>query len=234
MQKFMKKNNESGVGIAEIMVAIVIIVGLLVATAGTFITTSSASSSTNNRNQAIQLSQDVIAVAKQAPWSQLAIWSLPTGGQPSLGTPNTLNADNEIITPGVPSTCSEAWTGSFGGTQVIKTNTYYPKMSWCQSKNIQGTDQDFTVYTYVNYVPANFDSSTAAVTTAGMVYAKKITVKVVWFNGSNDAGQAKWESVTQSYIRSPTIEECVPYSAIDWDLWSIDSIPAGCKYQGIN
>lgn len=199
---------ESGVSLAEIMVAIVVIAILLVASASAFTGAISANVASGNRNQAIQISQDIIAVAKQAPFAKIGIVS-PTGAN----TPDTA--------------CSEPWTGKYNNLTIIPQTEIYPKLVYCQVFDIPETGMVYAAYTYVTAVGTNdFDSSTVPITTTGTKFVpKRITVKVVWFDKIQNNGEVSYQSVTQSYVRTPTIAECVPNA----NYSSGAATPPGCN-----
>lgn len=199
-----RRNDESAVTIAEIMVASAIIVVLLIASAQAFAGAISANVASSSRNQAIQISQDVIAIAKQAPIDRLA-----------LKIPGTLDTR-----------CSEAWTGTYNGVTIRTQATEYPKLTYCDV--VEGTNgiSSFVVYTYVTGVSnTNFDNSSTPIGATGSRYIpKRVTVKVVWLDKLQTNGSVTYQSVIQSYVRTPTIAECIPQD----NYGTITTIPPGC------
>jgi type II secretory pathway pseudopilin PulG len=207
---FKRRSQEDGITLAEVMVAIVVIAILLVASASAFATAISASVLSQTRNQAIQISQDIISVAKQAPFSKLGL-VLPQGSD----------------TP--PSQCSETWTGKYNGINIITQTTKYPGLVYCQTVEIPDTGLVYAAYTYITPITySNTDNFDAPSATAGNYGSKwvprRVTVKVVWFDNIKNDGSVTYQSVTQSYIRTPTISDCIPT-----DNYSTGSpTPPGC------
>jgi type II secretory pathway pseudopilin PulG len=201
-----KRGEESGIGLAEVMVAIIVIAILLIASASAFTGAISANVASGNRNQAIQISQDIISVAKQAPFNRVAV-VVPEG------------------TNAAPSQCSDAWTGTYNGLNIITQTTKYPGLVYCQISKIPSTGMVYAAYTYITPVTLNNYDSTSKVVNVSRFVPRRITVEVVWFDQITSGGAVTYQSVTQSYIRTPNINECIPAS----NYASGSPTPPGCS-----
>lgn len=205
MQK--RHKSESGVTLAEVMVAIVIIAILLIASAAAFAGSVGASVSTGNRNQAVQISQDLISVAKSVAFYDLAT------------VPPAVSGSN-------PSQCSAGWTGTYNGKAIIARATKFEKLNYCQITEIPGTGMVYAAYVYVTKVQtADFDATSVAVpTTSTRFVPRRVTIKIIWFDKLQTTGGVTYQQVIQSYIRSPTIADCIPNN----NYKTGSPIPPGC------
>lgn len=201
-----KRGEESGIGLAEVMVAIVVIAILLIASASAFTGAISANISSGNRNQAIQISQDIISIAKQAPFNRVSV-VVPTGANAAA------------------SQCSDEWTGTYNGLNILTQTTKYPGLEYCQISKIPSTGMVYAAYTYITPVTLNNFDATSKVVNVSKFVPRRVTVRVVWFDEITTGGAVTYQSVTQSYIRTPNINECIPSS----NYASGSPTPSGCS-----
>lgn len=208
-KKMFNRKNEEGVSLVEVMVASTIILILLIASAQAFSTAFATAVVAGNRNQAVQFAQQVVSIVKQAPFEQVALVD---------------PADRE---DDLPSQCETPYTGEYNGIPEIEVpaEDEYPGLVYCQVHEISGTDQVYVVYTHITPVTStDFDNTTLPVTTNGTNYVpRRVTITVTWFNEINLDGSVNYESLTMSYIRTPTMAECIPPGTT-----TAPGIPPGC------
>jgi Tfp pilus assembly protein PilV len=190
ISEFLKKKttSESGVALAEAMIAAVIILIVLVATALGITSSFSASTSSENLNKANQLINEQISVAKQATFSRLG-----------LATPTS--------TVG----CS-TYSAVFNGENVATSSNPFPDISYCQEKQYSGVGITFYVETQVTYVQnGGYDSSSQNPVINGTHYnPKRVTVTVRWSEEADATGTAIVKSTKMSWIKTPSIVDCIP------------------------
>jgi len=208
-KKFFKRKDESGVSLVEVIIAASIILILLVATAQAFSSAFATSVLAGNRNQAIQFAQEVASIARQAPFDQVGLVPPATRPEP------------------LPSQCGVAYTGTFEGQPEITQTTEYPGLVYCQIREITGTDQVFVIYTHITQIPTSgFDNSSLTVDTTSTAYVpRRVTVTVSWFNKINLDASAQFDELTMSYVRTPSMAECIPPG-----IATNTNNPAGCSY----
>lgn len=180
-QLFKQTRNESGMSVVEIMVSAVIIIIVLTSSALAITNAMSTGTIVAQRNQAAQFAQDIISVAKQAPFERIALRS---GG------------------PETPTTGCEAQPLTFNNLPTLTQPIEYPELVYCQMKTVKDTNLTYKIYTDITQVPTgNFDSTTGVnISNTGYVPIR-ITVTVLW--GENN-------ELISSYVRTPTISECIP------------------------
>lgn len=198
---------ESGFTLVEIMVAAVIIVIILLATAYGLTNSFRQSSNIENRNKAIALVNDLIAVAKQAPYEELYIAdrSAPAGliGQDMCDPVNKTPVGTVLA------------TGPAGGDFVDDFIS-------CQEVRFSEIGATFYVSTQISYLTtsASFDNGGGAVTNGDYV-AKRIYITIRWRDVQS--GETSWNTVQGTYTKTPSPSECIPDT-----IPVVGSQPAGC------
>lgn len=189
----MKRREEVGLSLPEIMISAVIIVILLVASATAFSNAITVTSGASSRVQASQIAQSVLAVAKQAPYSKTAVTK-----------PNT--------TYPVPAECSSTpWQDSYNGIPVVTQTTPYTGLEFCQVYPMTGTPGNYTTAVYVTPVSAgNYDGQSNTATTNQKFTSKRVTVVVTWTDSLRPGQSAEKITLTESIVKAPTPGDCIP------------------------
>lgn len=198
-----RRRLEAAFTLAEVMVAVLILTIVMTASAWGMTSSFQAASNTENRAKATQLAQDVIAQAKQSPWSQLYIatadrtWTQTSTAQ--CGPVNRYEEANYVYVTPPPS-----GTPSFPGLKGCQTMKF-------QNGNAAGVGATFYVTTHILYVrtQTGFDSSPSqANANANLSYAaKRVFVNVRWRDvGSSGA----YDEFSVAHTRVPTSTECIP------------------------
>lgn len=190
----LRKEEQQGFTLVEIMVAAVIIVIILLATAYGLTNSFRQSSNIENRNKAMALINDIIAVAKQAPYSELYIAdrSAPSGliGADMCNPVNQTPAGTALA------------TGPTGGN-------FEDEFVSCREVRFSQIGASFYVSTQISYLTtsASFDNGGGAVTNGDYV-AKRVYVTIRWRDVQS--GDAAWNTVQGTYTKTPSTSECIP------------------------
>jgi hypothetical protein len=173
--------NEEGLNVIEVIIASMILVVVLVSSSLAIVTSVSTATTTQERNEAAAYAQNILAIAKQAPFDRLA---LKSGG---------------ITNP--PAEC-ETQPQQYNNLPLITQITEYPELVYCQTFTSNNTDTQYVAYTYITQVnDEDFDNtSTDNIIFDGYVPIR-VTVKILW-------GEDK-EYIT-TYVRTPTLSDCLP------------------------
>jgi type II secretory pathway pseudopilin PulG len=198
---------EGGFTIVEAMVAAIVIVLILLATAQGLSGSFKTSANNENANKASQLANEVIAIAKQAPYRQLYV------------AEQTTDIAN-IVGPGK---CAEtgARAGNPSGTRMVTSGDGPPftGLVYCQAKRFgseEGIGTTFYVQTTVAYMisttSADLPSSGTIVSqdanyvSGSRFYPKRVYVRVFWKDAGSGAGTS---FVREAYTRTPSSSECI-------------------------
>lgn len=183
-----RKNKENGLTVVEVVIAAFIMAAVMVLTATTLTSATRASISNENRAKALAYAQDVMAVAKQAPYRQLFVppptMDVNWGGAPKCFEPSTTSTPR----------------GTSGNLLRSGEGTGYSGLTQCQVKqatsSTKGVGSKFYIQTWVYGVPAA-DGTTAR--------AKEVYVQVTWVDITSGEEPSK---VLISWLRVPTVTEC--------------------------
>jgi len=196
-----RKEAEGAFSIAEALIASVIIMIILVATASGFSSSFRSSASVENNNKAVQLANEVQAIARQSNYRDLWVASqTPTNELFGTG-----KCENQSNTPA-------------GTTRVTsgENNSPFKGLVYCKSKRFgggEGVGTTFYVQTQISYLKtsAAYDSGSDNANNSivnGSFYSKRVYVTVRWQDVA--AGEDKWSTVKTSYTRSPDSSDCLP------------------------
>jgi type II secretory pathway pseudopilin PulG len=191
MQKLKNMRNEDGISLIEVMVSFIIIVGVLVATALAMASAFNSQATSEGRDRAVQLARSVVEQSRQVPYPNLGFslynqnLSLAQGG---LSGQTTYNNENIVIIP---------------DANVLPQQNFPPYHEEVIGQTV------YKVFTYITQVKANssFDQ-TAGKINANAPAPKRTTVIVRW---DTTAGT---QEVAQTWVRNPTIAECIPTSLV--------------------
>lgn len=185
LKKFTRRPlNEEGMSIVEVIVASAILVIVLTSSALAITNAMSTATVSSQRNEAAQFAQDIISVAKQAPFARLALRE----GGPLVADPGC-----------------EAQPALFNNKAELTQTEEYPDLVYCQFKTITGTNFEYKIYTDITAVDfSDFDNTTANLTSYDVqgLTPVRVTVTVMWGNDNK---------LVSSYVRTPTLAECMPY-----------------------
>jgi hypothetical protein len=186
-----RRSDESGVALVEAMVAAIIILIVLVATAVGMTSSFSASTSSENRNKAMQMVNNEMAIAKQAPYAQLGITAPTTNSQQAGCSP---------------------YSSTFNGEAFNAISNPFSGLVYCQPEQYSNVGITFYVETQITWVQSNtYDGSSQPVNIDGLYYTpKRITVTVRWAESADSAGNAITQNIAVSEIRTPNTTECIP------------------------
>ena len=195
---------EDAFTIAEIMIAAIIIMIVLLATAYGLTSSFKSAATIENTTKANQITNDVIAIAKQSSYRKLYLNDRST-------TPSTLIGNGK---------CDVATTTP-SGTVLAQTGDGDPfeGLAYCQTKRFsingdtpQAVGTTFYIQTQISFITAQaaFDSSTSSGTAVsnGRYAAKRVYVTVRWQDVSSGTGA--WNTVVASYTKTPAPSECIP------------------------
>jgi len=194
------RKTEDGFTIAEVMIAAIVILVVLLFTAYGLTSAFRASSTTENNSKANQLVNGVIALAEQSPYKQLYLSDRSTIDASLIG-------NGKCDTP----------TSTPSGTLLASTGdgTAFPGLTYCQTKvfgNGNSIGATFYIQTQIAWITSNgaFDSSSgsASAVQSGHYISKRVYVTVRWQDVSSGAGN--WNTVYQTYTKTPSAAECVP------------------------
>lgn len=187
--------------VAEIMIAAIIILIVLVSAAYGITSAVRSAAYVENYTKAGQLANQQVAIAKQAPYSELWI-------------PRT--ADGDLIGN---FKCAPTATPAPSGTTYAETGSgdQYPGLTYCQTKKFGGSGgvgTTFYIQTTVLYIETGsaYDGSSIGDTPSGY-FSKRVLVTVRWADISANVGASDTNSrqvIQQTYTRSPTTGECIP------------------------
>lgn len=184
------RDKDSAFSLAEGLIASVVILIILIATAAGLSTSFNASISSENRNKAMELVNNTIAIARQAPFKSVGMANPTTAQQSGCRSfSSTFDGENRVVTLAADA---------------------YPGLVYCQKKKFSSAGIEFTIETNTTWV-SNFDSSSEAVTFSNTGYQpKRVNVRVTWAESADSDGEAVVSSVFGSWIKTPNIAECVP------------------------
>jgi type II secretory pathway pseudopilin PulG len=224
----LSRKQEGGFTIAEIMIAAVIIMIVLLAMAYGLTSSFKSAATVENTAKATQITNDVIAIAKQSSYRKLYL-------NDRAATSAALIGDGK---------CAVATTTPVG-TVLAQTGDGAPfeGLTYCQPKrfNINGNTPQavgatFYVQTQISFITEQnaFDSSvsTGSAVANGRYTAKRVYVTVRWQDVSSGTGA--WNTVIASYTKTPSASECIPDTIILSSTSTLGSVPtapigAGCK-----
>lgn len=191
MQKLKNTRNEDGISLIEVMVSFIIIIGVLVATALAMTSAFNSQATSEGRDRAVQLSRSIIEQSRQVGYGNLGFsqynvdLSLAEGGLSG----QTLYNDEKIVT--IPD------------TMVLPQQNFPPYHEEVIGQTV------YKVFTYITEVKADssFDQTGGKIN-ANAPAPKRTTVIVRW---DTTAGS---QEVAQTWVRNPTIAECIPTSLV--------------------
>lgn len=210
-----RRKTEGAFTIAEALIASVIIMIILVATATGLSSSFRSSATVENNNKARQLANQVLAVAQQSNYRDMYVST--NNVDPSMtGTGKC----DPITSPGSPNPVIVP-----ANTQWVSNgeNDPFPGLVYCQTKRFGGGDgvgTTFYIQTKIVFLKtgsafdndpdaSNYSGTTTSPTaTNNPYYAKRVYVNVRWqdvASGTNGSNLVK-----ESYTRSPTASDCVP------------------------
>jgi len=197
------RNQEGAFTIAEIMIAAIIIMIVLLAMAYGLTSSFKSGSTIENTSKANQITNDVIAIAKQSSYNKLFLNDRASISSSLIGNGKC-----------APATTTPA------GTVLAQTGEGDPfeGLTYCQTKKFSGgtpgqaVGTTFYIETQISFITAQaaFDSSTTtgSAVSNGRYSAKRVYVTVRWQDVSS--GEGKWNTVIASYTKTPSTSECVP------------------------
>lgn len=214
LKKIFRRPDETGLSLVEVIVAATMMVLVLTASALALTSGFQTAAVSAKKNQASQFAQQVISIAKQAPFEMIGL-SDTNGDQP----------------PGVtmrrPDVCNEQAGRGIGNTSIPTSDPKdiiipvgYPGLVYCQSYTLSGikyvdangatqsgiSPGTYLVMTDITQVGrGDFDSTTDPNPNlpATDFVPRRVTV-TVWWGDNNE------EKVTASFVRTPNIAECIP------------------------
>lgn len=211
LKKIFKRKDETGLSLVEVVVAASMMVLIMTASALALASGFNTASVAGKKNQASQFAQQVISIAKQAPFDMVGL-SYTNGEMPSgiiYLKPNECNT-----AAGRPD------MGEIIPTSNLILPTGYPGLVYCQNYKLSGikyvdesgavkegtSPETYLVMTEVEQVKmGTFDSLTSpnpSLPINGYV-PRRVTV-TVWWGDNND------EKVVASFVRTPSMSECIP------------------------
>lgn len=219
---FNSGETETGFTIVEIMVATVIIIMILVATAQGIGATSKASIAAETRTKAAQLAAERLSVARALSYGNTVTYAMGSDYNDNFdsGT-DTAKCSTQNVTD-----TSILWARDSGGTIIYVTPTtditsdkglfYCSPYQYSQKGN--GIGVVFYIQTVVTNVTtvSSLGLSDSSVLTHidTACYPKKVTVTVTWTDVTNDttstASSVVYNTYTESYIKIPQPYECEP------------------------
>lgn len=214
LKKYFKRKDESGLTIVEIIVAASMMALVLSASALALATGFGTAEFSAKRAQAAQFAQQTISIAKQAPFAKVVLGL----DEATLTQPAGVNR----VSPSVCNTIAGKGTGNTIPTSapanLVKANGF-PGLVYCQTFTIKGVKTisngvisegvspgTYTIMTNITQVATGgLDSTQAgnsALPVSGFV-PRRITVTVWW-------GDAYEQKIVSSYVRTPSLAECIP------------------------
>lgn len=231
------RDNESGIALAEVMAAAIIIVLVLTANAYALLSAYNAYGTAENANKAYQIINKQFAYFKQAPFNKLGTVTQPNalpktaaGGAAcdAFASPSPSTGENVSV---IAKNSAYKYTDDsnevpFQFCQAIqypaqaKPVTLYNVLGG-RKQGVDGTDSPgglgITYYyqTVITNVGTNtFDSNTLPQNSDSTTFynPKRITVTVRWVENDSQSGSdtRKTQQVRLSTVRTPLISECVP------------------------
>jgi type II secretory pathway pseudopilin PulG len=191
MQKLKNMRNEDGVSLIEVMVSFIMIVGILTATALAMTSAFNSQATSEGRDRAVQLARSVVEQSRQVGFGNLGFsqynqnLSLAEGG---LSGQTVYNNENIVIIP---------------DSMVLPQQNFPPYHEEVIGQTV------YKVFTYITQVKAasSFDQTGGKIS-ANAPAPKRTTVIVRW---DTTAGS---QEVAQTWVRTPTIAECIPTSLV--------------------
>ena len=194
--------NEDGISLIEVMVSFILIIGVLLATALAMTSAFTSQATGEGRDKAVQLARHVVEQSRQVGFGNLGIsqdsqnLSLAEGG---LSGQTVYNNENIVIIP---------------DTMVLPQQNFPPYHEEVVGQTV------YKIFTYITQVKAGstFDQ-TAGKINANAPAPKRTTVIIYWDT------QAGTQEVAQTWVRTPTIAECIPTSLVS----NPSNTPQECK-----
>lgn len=191
MQKLKNMRNEDGVSLIEVMVSFIIIIGVLVATALAMTSAFNSQATSEGRDRAVNLARSIIEQSRQVGYGNLGVsqynvdLSLAEGG---LSGQTLYNDEKIAIIP---------------DTMVLPQQNFPPYHEEVSGQTV------YKVFTYITEVKADssFDQTGGKIN-ANAPAPKRTTVIIKW---DTTAGS---QEVAQTWVRNPTIAECIPTSLV--------------------
>lgn len=191
MQKLKNMRNEDGVSLIEVMVSFILIIGVLLATALAMTSAFSSQATGEGRDRAVQLARHVVEQSRQVGFGNLGVsqdnqnLSLAEGG---LSGQTVYNNEKIVVIP---------------DSMVLPQQNFPPYHEEVVGQTV------YRIFTYITQVK----SATTFDQTAGKINAnapapKRTTVIINW---DTTAGP---QEVAQTWVRNPTIAECIPTSLV--------------------
>ena len=173
-------HNEEGLNIIEVVIASIILIIVIVSSSLAVGTSLSTTATTQERNEAAAYAQNILAVAKQAPFRKLAL--------PVSNPEQSEECDTQPET--------------FNNIPLLTTNTPYPELTYCETFTSPNTNIQYVAYTYITQTSLTTFDDTETINTVFDGYVPiRITVKIFWENNK--------EYIT-TYVRTPTLSDCIP------------------------
>lgn len=215
-----RRKTEGAFSIAEALIASVIIMIVLIATASGLSSSFRSSATIENNNKARQLANQVIAVAQQANYRDMYVAT--TNVDSSV---TGANKCDPIASPGSPNPVAVP-----ANTQWVANgeNAPFKGLVYCQTKRFGGGDgvgTTFYIQTKIVFLKTGsaFDndtgsdsnnySGTVTNTTNNPYYAKRVYVNVRWQDVSSGADNSNL--VKETYTRSPSASDCLPNTVLN-------------------
>lgn len=197
-----EKTEENGFTIAEIMIAAVVMLIVLVSAAYGLANSVKSTSYVENFTKATQLANQQIAIAKQAPYRQLWI---------ERETDPENIASHKCNPTGNGAPVGNTWAITGEGDQ-------YAGLEYCVTKRFgatTGVGATYYIQTEVAYILTGvaYDSSSVGSTTPTRYFAKRVTVTVRWSDvqsASTEVIENNYHEIQQTYTRTPGTGDCVP------------------------
>jgi hypothetical protein len=202
MPKLKNMRNEDGASLIEVMVSFILIIGVLLATALAMTSAFTSQSTGEGRDKGVQLARSVIEQSRQVGFGNLGFsqynqdLSLAEGG---LSDQTVYNGEDIVIIP---------------DSMVLPQQNFPPYHEQVVGQTV------YKVFTYITEVKAasTFDQTGSKIN-ANAPAPKRTTVIVHW---DTTAGT---QEVAQTWVRNPTIAECIPTSLVSNPI----NTPEECK-----
>lgn len=191
MQKLKNMRNEDGVSLIEVMVSFILIIGVLLATALAMTSAFNSQATGEGRDKGVQLARHVIEQSRQVGFGNLGVsdynqnLSLAEGG---LSGQTVYNDEKIVVIP---------------DSMVLPQQNFPPYHEAVVGQTV------YKVFTYITQVKAasTFDQTGGKIN-ANAPAPKRTTVIVHWDTAAGT------QEVAQTWVRNPTIAECIPTSLV--------------------
>lgn len=209
--RYRSSQDENGITIVEIMVAIVIIAAILIFTASNLTMSSRSSIFSENKTKAQAFANDALAIAKQSPYRQL--WIQDQRFDDNGGDGKCVKLTDSKTPNGTVAQVVNEGEGTVPFSGLVE----------CQTRQATSKQNPVGAVFYVQ-------TEVYGVTTANSTY-KEVWVTVRWTDIS--APTDGWHTVRSSVVVAPTVEDCFITTAgypSGTTLTSLNATIPGCSF----